>query len=98
MSASQLENLISSAVIALGYEFVGYEYVPQDKHALLRVYIDSKTGIGVDDCGKTSRQISAVLDVEESIKAAFTLEVSSPGLNRKLFSLAQFERFVGQTV
>lgn len=92
-------QLLRPVVEGLGYEFVGVEYLPQGKHSLLRVYIDQpETGVGVDDCERVSRQVSAVLDVEDPIRGHYTLEVSSPGLDRPLFTPEQFERFVGQAV
>ena len=65
---------------------------------MLRVYIDSAAGIGLDDCSRVSRQLSGVLDVEDPIAGAYALEVSSPGLNRPLFTAAHFERFLGSPV
>ncbi len=92
-------DLIRPIVEGLGYELVGVEYLPQGKHSLLRIYIDNpETGIGVEDCEKVSRQVSSMLDVEDPISGKFTLEVSSPGLDRPLFEVAHFERFTGQEV
>lgn len=62
---------------------------------MLRIYIDHVDGISVDDCADVSAQVAAVLDVEDPIKAAYTLEVSSPGMARPLFELAHYEQFVG---
>lgn len=99
MIIGELENLIAPAVIALGYELWGCELVSAGKHRkLLRVYIDRPQGVNVDDCAKISRQISAVLDVEEPITGAYLLEVSSPGLERPLFTLAQCQRYVGAKI
>lgn len=92
-------QVLQPVVEGLGYEFVGAEYLSQGRHSLLRVYIDNaEAGIGVDDCERVSRQVSSVLDVEDPIPGHYTLEVSSPGLERPLFTLAQFERFVGHEV
>lgn len=96
--AGRLQNLVESAVEAVGYELVGVEYLPQGAHSLLRVYIDQPEGITVEDCERASRQISAVLEVEDPIPGQYTLEVSSPGLDRPLFTEAHYERFVGSTV
>jgi ribosome maturation factor RimP len=79
----------------MGYEFVGCQYVPQGKHVLLRIFIDTAQGITVDDCAKVSYQVGAILDVEDVIRGQYTLEVSSPGLDRPLFTPAHFERFIG---
>ena len=93
-----LVNLIEPIVTGLGYECVGIEYNPHPQHGLLRIYIDSENGILVDDCSKVSHQISGVLDVEDPIQGNYQLEVSSPGSNRPLFTVAQFEQFIGETV
>ena len=60
----------------------------------MRVYIDGADGINVDDCAKVSRQVSSVLDVEDPIAGEYTLEVSSPGMDRPLFQLEQYSRYV----
>lgn len=92
-----LTDLIRSAVDALGYELLGVEYLsrPTSGH-LLRIYIDSELGVGLGDCEKVSHQVSGVLEVDDPIRGDYALEVSSPGLDRPLFELAHFERFVGQ--
>ena len=82
----------------VGYELVGIEHLPMGKSSVLRIYIDSPDGITVTDCSRVSHQVSGVLDVEEPIKGQFTLEVSSPGIDRPLFSLEQFAQFVGSKV
>lgn len=93
-----LRDLLEPAVSALGYELVGIEYHPSGKHSLLRVYIDKPDGITVDDCSAVSYQVSGLLDVEDPIPGQYTLEVSSPGLDRPLFLARDFERFAGQQV
>ncbi len=95
---TQLEELLSPVVVSLGYEFVGMEYLPQGKHSLLRIYIDKPEGITVDDCSTVSHQVSGVLEVEDPINGHYVLEVSSPGLDRPLFKLEDFERFSGHNV
>ena len=92
---SGLNALIEPIVVGMDYEMVGVEYLPQGKHSVLRIYIDKPEGIDVDDCGHVSRQISAMLDVEDPIKGEYSLEVSSPGMDRPLFTAAHFEQFVG---
>lgn len=91
-----VKALIEPVVTGLGYELVGVEYLAQGRHSLLRVYVDSDAGITVDDCADVSRQLSAMLDVEDPLPGAYSLEISSPGLDRPLFEAADFERFVGQ--
>lgn len=93
-----LQALIAPAISALGYELLGCMYFLQGHEALLRVYIDSEQGITVDDCQQASRQISAVLDVEDPITGEYTLEVSSPGLDRPLFTREHYQRFIGRSV
>ena len=90
--------MITPAVEALGYEMWGLEFHGHGRPPLLRVYIDSENGITVDDCAAASRQISGVLDVEDPISSEYTLEVSSPGMDRPLFTLDQFGRYVGEWV
>lgn len=91
-----MESLLEPSVQGLGYELVGVEYMPQGRHSLLRVYIDRPNGITVEDCEKVSRQVSAVLDVEDPIRGHYLLEVSSPGLDRPLFKAQDFNRYAGQ--
>ena len=93
-----LRDRIATVAKALGYEFVGLEWLRSDGNSLLRIYIDSESGIHVDDCAKVSRQVSAMMDVEDPIQGEYTLEVSSPGLNRPLFELDQYRKFLGSQV
>jgi ribosome maturation factor RimP len=82
----------------LGYELVDLEYAPGRAHAQLRIFIDRAAGIGLDDCEAVSREVSALLDVEDPVPTGYTLEVSSPGMDRILRTPAHFERFVGERV
>lgn len=82
----------------LGYELVELEYAAGRSHATLRFFIDKSGGIGLEDCEQVSREISAMLDVEDPIPTAYTLEVSSPGFDRVLRTRAHFERFAGERV
>lgn len=93
-----LRALFEPAISALGCELVGVEYRPSGKHSLLRIYIDRPDGVTVDDCSAVSYQISGLLDVEDPIPGQYTLEVSSPGLDRPLFQAQDFERFAGHEV
>lgn len=91
-----LQSLVTGVVEPLGFELWGVEMLPRQKSGqLLRIYIDAEAGIGVGDCEKVSRQLSAVLDVEDPIAGEYTLEVSSPGMDRMLFEPAQFARYIG---
>lgn len=93
-----LRDLLEPAVAALGCELVGIEYHPSGKHSLLRIYIDRPEGVTVDDCSAVSYQVSGLLDVEDPIPGHYTLEVSSPGLDRPLFGARDFDRFAGHEV
>jgi len=80
---------------SLGYELVGVEYIKNGQHTVLRIYIDSENGISIEDCERVSHQVSGILEVEDPISTAYSLEVSSPGFDRPLFKARDFERFVG---
>jgi len=91
-----LVELLDPVVQGMGYELVGVEF---DGHQrTLRVYIDRPEGITLDDCSAVSYQLSGVLDVEDPIPGRYQLEVSSPGMDRPLFTRAHFERFAGEVV
>ncbi|MFT0211636.1 ribosome maturation factor RimP [Pseudomonas sp. F1_0610] len=94
----QLQDMLAPVVEALGFQFWGLEFISQGRHSLLRVFIDSEKGIYIDDCEAVSRQLSAVLDVDDPISTEYTLEVSSPGMDRPLFTLAQYAAFAGEQV
>lgn len=98
MSAVKLTSLIQPVVEDLGYEFVGLEHSSNPKNPALVLYIDQPDGIAVEDCEKVSREVASLLDVEDPIPGNYVLEVSSPGLDRPLFSLAHFDRFTGSEV
>ena len=92
----RVHGLISSSVEALGYELWGVEYDPRGRGSTLRIFIDSVTGISLDDCVTVSRQVSALLDVEDPIFEEYELEVSSPGVDRRLFNREQYSSFIGE--
>ncbi|WP_309043796.1 ribosome maturation factor RimP [Marinobacter sediminicola] len=95
----QLEDILRPVVEGLGYEYWGIEYRSKGYQSMLRVFIDdAEKGIGIDDCEKVSRQISGVMDVEDPIQTEYTLEVSSPGMDRPLFRPEQYQAFVGHQV
>jgi ribosome maturation factor RimP len=98
--------LLSPTVESLGLELLGIEYLPAPGGATVRLYIDVPLAaddageprhVGIEDCEAVSREVSAQLDVEDPIAGNYTLEVSSPGLDRPLFGAAQFARFVGES-
>jgi len=96
--AHALKHLLAPTVEGLGYELFGVELLGSRRQRLLRLYIDHADGIDVEDCARVSRQVSSLLDVEDPIGDAYTLEVSSPGLDRPLLEPAHFERFAGEQV
>jgi len=101
MAAGIREKLIALTeplLGALGYELVDLDYAAGRTQALLRFFIDSEQGIGIEDCERVSRELSALLDVEDPVPQAYTLEVSSPGLDRVLRTSAHFVRFTGERV
>ncbi len=93
-----LTEMLAPVVASLGCELWGLEYLTQGRFTTLRIFIDGPQGVSLDDCEKVSRQISSVLDVEDPIDGEYTLEVSSPGLDRPLYSQAQYTRYIGETV
>lgn len=95
---NKLRLLLQPTVEALGFELWGVEHLVQGRRSVLRVYIERPGGISVDDCAAVSGQVSAVLDVQDPIGGEYTLEVSSPGLDRRLFDLAQYDRYPGETI
>jgi ribosome maturation factor RimP len=94
----RLIALLEPLLARLGYELVELEYTAGRAHALVRLFIDKDGGVGLDDCERVSREVSTLLDVEDPIPSAFTLEVSSPGFDRVLRTEAHFGRFVGSRV
>ena len=99
---TELDNIVKNTVEGLNYVLWGYEYRPQRESALLRIFIEKdkndKSGISVDDCAIVSRQIGAVLDVENIIPVAYILEVSSPGMDRVLFTPEQYQDYLGKSM
>jgi len=94
----QLESIVAPVVEGLGFVFWGIELQGRGKDALLRIYIDAEAGVGINDCALVSRQVSALLDVEDPIEKAYVLEVSSPGWDRPLFKETHFKAFLGSVV
>ncbi len=93
-----LADLVAPVAIALGYELWGIEYLSHGKQSVVRIYIENPDGVDIDDCAKLSRQVSSIFDVEDPIAGEYTLEVSSPGMDRPLFTLEQFGRYIGEQV
>ena len=98
MMQDELEQLLSPTISDMGYELWGFEYLSQGRHSLLRIYIDKLDGIGIKDCQEVSKQVSALLDVEDPIPGNYSLEISSPGITRPLFNSGQYQRYVGHPI
>jgi ribosome maturation factor RimP len=90
-----LVRLLQPVIETMGYELLGIEHGSRGHGDLLRIYIDHEAGITLEDCERVSEQVSGILDVEDPLQRSYTLEVSSPGLDRPLFSLGQFEDYIG---
>jgi len=101
--AQHIAELLTPTIASLGLELLGIDYMSTPGSAVLRLYIDvpanaeQERHVGIEDCEAVSREVSAQLDVEDPISSNYTLEVSSPGLDRPLFTLPQFARFIGET-
>ena len=95
---SRLIELIEPLLLQLGYELADLELAAGRAHAQLRVFIDAAAGVGIEDCERVSHEVSALLDVRDPIPTAYTLEVSTPGLDRVLRTPGHFARFAGSRV
>jgi len=94
-----IERLVTPSVEALGCELWGVEFMSQGRHSKLRIYIERPDGgVTIDDCERVSRDVGDLLDVEDVMPQSYTLEVSSPGMDRILFRADQYARNVGETV
>jgi ribosome maturation factor RimP len=96
VTGDELRSLIEPTVERMGYELTDLEARLSGKNGVLRLFIDQPEGIGLDDCEKVSRAVSALLDVEDPIPGHYDLEVSSPGLDRRLTKPEHFQRFTGE--
>ncbi len=95
---TDLHGLLEPSIESLGYELLLLEQTHNDNDAVLRVYIDAPGGILLEDCEQVSRQISLILDLEDPIRGAYALEVTSPGADRPLVKAAHFERVLNQEI
>jgi ribosome maturation factor RimP len=98
MTGEELGKLLEPTVERLGYELIDLELRLGGRRGLVRLFIDKPDGIDLDDCERVSRAVSALLDVEDPVPGNYNLEVSSPGLDRKLTKVEHFQRFVGETL
>ena len=97
-SVTLITELIDTTIQALGLDLWGVELLQQGKYSLLRIYIEREEGVMIEDCEKVSRQVSALMDVEDPIAGEYTLGVSSPGLDRPLFRIEHYSQYVGSEV
>ncbi len=93
-----LTELLEPVVTSMGFELWGLEFHSSGRNQVLRIFIDSDKGVGIDDCAGISRQCAAILDVEDPIQSEYQLEVSSPGMDRPLYKLDQYARYIGHKV
>ena len=98
MTSAEFERLVQPTIEAMGYEICDVELKLGGRKGLVRLFIDGPDGIGLEDCEKVSNQVSGILDVEDPIPGEYSLEVSSPGLDRRLRKPADFDRFAGNEI
>ena len=98
MTSDEIQKLLDPAIERLGYELTDLEVRLGGQGGLIRLTIDKPDGIDLDDCEKVSHAMSALLDVEDPVPGNYNLEVSSPGLDRKLTKVEHFQRFEGETL
>ncbi len=94
----KLTDMLRPAVQETGKELLGVEFISAGNNSVLRLFIDHENGIDVDDCAEVSRQVGAILDVEDPISSEYNLEVSSPGVDKPLFELSHFQQVIGEIV
>ena len=93
----QVEAIVLPVLDELGLELVEVQYRREQHGWVLRLTIDKQDGVSLDDCTAVSREVSQLLDIEDFIDQSYNLEVSSPGLDRPLKSMADFQRFIGRS-
>ncbi|MGA8258613.1 MAG: ribosome maturation factor RimP [Arenicellales bacterium] len=98
MTRTDIHGLLEAGAEALGFEVVAVEVTGAPGSSILRVYIDGPNGVTLDDCARASHQFSAILDVEDPMPGHYTLEVSSPGLDRPLTKAQHFQAVVGHEI
>lgn len=98
MSKKELQKLLEPVIERMGFELTDLELKLGGRSGLLRLFIDKESGVDIDDCEAVSRQVSTILDVEDPLPGNYSLEVSSPGLDRALTKPAHFQRFMGEAV
>jgi len=94
----QLSAIVVPILETMSMELVDLEYKHEGRDWFLRIFIDKEGGVTLDDCADVSREVGAVLEVEDLVRTAYRLEVSSPGIDRPLKKVKDFERFAGRLV
>ncbi|WP_241973764.1 ribosome maturation factor RimP [Candidatus Pantoea edessiphila] len=94
---NNLIKLVSEIIENLGYQFIGIQFI-KNHVSIFRIYIDKENGVNINDCANTSYQISKIIDTKNLISTPYNLEISSPGLNRPLFTVEQYLKFLGKKV
>src|SRR3990167_6740762 len=95
---SALYERLAALIQSMGFELVGCELSPQGRQMIFRIYIDSEQGVTVGNCSQVSHQVSAMLDVEQPTLGNYVLEVSSPGIDRPLFKIEHYFKYLGSRV
>ncbi len=98
MTSDELATLLEPTIEGLGYELADLEVKLGGRNGMVRLFIDHADGISLDDCEKVSLAVSALMDVEDPVPGHYDLEVSSPGLNRKLTKPEHYQRFSGEVI
>jgi ribosome maturation factor RimP len=98
VTGEELIKLLEPTIERLGYELADLELRLAGRDSVVRVFIDKPEGVGLEDCETVSRQVSALLDVEDPVPGHYVLEVSSPGLDRKLTKPGHYRRYIGDEV
>jgi ribosome maturation factor RimP len=98
VTMNELEAILTPSLAAIGIDWWGGVLQRRSRSALLRIYIDKPSGITVDDCARASHHIKDVLAVNDPVQGDYTLEVSSPGMDRPLFKPAQYAQFIGEKI
>ena len=97
-NAEDLSTILRPAVEQMGYIYWGLQFHDYGRNSVLRIYIDHPDGVTLDDCSAVSDQIGGVLDVEDAIRQSYTLEVSSPGVERPLLNNEHYELYIGAKI
>jgi ribosome maturation factor RimP len=95
---NEIIDIIKPTIVSMGYELWGLSIGQQNNSLKFTLYIDSKSGINIDDCVKVSNQVSHILDIDDGFNSEYILEVSSPGFDRVLITQDHFEKYINEKV